>query len=833
MKKHFPSHARSLCALSVVVALGGTTLPAWADTAGASDALTYDIPAGSLSRVLSQFAGAAGVAMSFDASRIGHAASQGLQGRYTVAQGFAELLAATDHQAVRQHNGDFVLEQRPPSSPPPVLQMAQNPPAIDREQGVAAVNGKAEIPDVDINAKALGSLTEGSGSYTTGASSSATKLDMSIRETPQSVDILTRELMDDFGLNTIEEVLTVAPGVFVEKGRTRDVFDFTSRGYEMQIQYDGVPNPFGIGEFLGTTTPDSVIFDRVDVVRGAAGLVSGAGNPGGVVNMVRKMPTTTPRASINVEGGSWNLLRLSGDVSGPISDSGKVRGRLVASYQENDSFIDYVGAKRSVIYGVVEATLSEATTLAAGINVQSRFDAIADNTYAIPYADGAGNPLDLPRSGFYGTAWSHDDQSTQMVFVKLNHALSNNWTIKSVLTHDLLQQDVLTSWTEEGNLDAATGDGLQIYPMAYAYDKQSTALDLYAAGPFTLAEREHELVVGINGSRSTMKDADWWYGDWNEPGWEFNIYDYDAAEVPHAYSTQMFNWYTYDNRETKNYGAYVTTRLDLADPLKAILGVRNSNFEYLEDEETLQKESGELTPYAGLIYDLNEWSSAYVSYAEIFEPKNISVRDTSGNTLDPTLGRNIELGMKGEFYGGRLNLYAAVYELRQEKVEDEDGPYDESNICQGQCYKEAEVTSKGFDLGVSGEVMPGLQILFGYNYVDHEYASGAQEGERFDTTNPKHNLKLATSYRWRDWTVGGNIRYQSEIFHDRDWSAEYRVTQKAYSVVGLLANYRLTKNAEIAVNIENLFDEEYWAGIDWYTSYGDPRNATVTFSYAW
>ncbi|MDR0441403.1 MAG: TonB-dependent receptor, partial [Candidatus Accumulibacter sp.] len=286
---------------------------------------------------------------------------------------------------------------------------------------------------------------------------------------------------------------------------------------------------------------------------------------------------------------------------------------------------------------------------------------------------------------------------------------------------------------------------------------------------------------------------------------------------------------------------YTTTRLNLADPLKLILGARLDWYEF--ESETLTAKTDykvvrNLTQYAGLIYDLDSRHSIYASYADIFKPQNNY--DVSGSLLEPVVGKNYEIGVKGEYFGGALNASAAVFRINQEKLAMR---LDDQSVCPSypaiQCYRAAGlVRSQGVDLEIQGAITSDWQLGAGYTYVDKEIrkdANPANVGQRASTELPRHQFKLFTTYRLPggQWRVGGGVNWQSGIY--RKSGTNFHSQQDAYAVVNLMAGYRFDKHLDIQLNANNLFDKTYYRSISSSSSgasvYGEPRSFMLTAKY--
>ncbi|MFV0456578.1 MAG: TonB-dependent siderophore receptor, partial [Pseudomonas sp.] len=314
------------------------------NAAAAEQVRQYDIAPGPLVAVLGRFAAASGVALSFDAAQLGNRQSPGLRGSYALDAGFAHLLQGSGLRALNT-SGSYVLEKAVNSGD--VLEL-----------GATTVTGEQ-----------LGAITEGTGSYTTGSTSAATGMNLSLRETPQSVTVVTRQRMDDQALDSLADVLAQTPGVSATGSSSQASNALTpaySRGYLLtRFQVDGAmasPGTFsgsGLG-WYGLGGLQTVLYDSVTVVRGPTGLLSGTGDPSGSINLVRKRPTDTFQGTLTGSMGRWDQYRTTADVGGPLNEEGTLRGRLVASYDETASWVERYQQERRVGYAVLDADLGDA-----------------------------------------------------------------------------------------------------------------------------------------------------------------------------------------------------------------------------------------------------------------------------------------------------------------------------------------------------------------------------------------------------------------------------------------------------------------------------------------
>ena len=769
----------------------------WAQASQAV-AQPFDIPAGPLSNTLNRFAQQAGVAILFQSHNLGGLSSQGLHGRYPVEEGFAALLQGSGYEVVQGANG-YLLQAAPTS-------------------GTAL-----ELGATQVSANQLGTITEGSGSYTTGSIATATRLVLTPRETPQSISVVTRQAMDDFGLTSIDDVMRHTPGITVT-AYDSDRTSYYSRGFAIQnFQYDGIPTLQDPQYSAGQTQSDMAIYDRVEVLKGAPGLLAGAGGPGGVINLVRKKPTHTFKASVELGAGSWDNYRSQLDVSGPLSETGNVRGRAVAAYSDKHSFMDHYQRQTSVFYGILEVDLSPDTLLTLGGDYQDTDPQGSSWSGSAALYDSKGNRISTPRSYNNGANFSNWSQYTRTAFATLEHSFANGWVAKGQYNHQINGYNAPLGALMPPNADTGIASLLS---RKYTGETVSNSGDLYVSGPFDLLGREHQLVVG-----TSLSTSHW-------TGKNFT----DAIQVGNAYD--YFNWdgdgrepdwskvSRYNDETTRQSAGYLTGRFSLADDLSLLLGARVANFQVTGTSDV--QKSGKVVPYAGLVYDLNDNFSLYTSYTEIFLPQRDN-RDRNNKPLDPNEGKNYEVGIKGEFFDGRLNSSLAYFEVHEENRAEEDTEYNANPNYDVIDYAVMGIKSKtkGFEAEISGELAPGWQLQGGYTHKISRDESGAKVA----TFEPEDQLNVYTRYKLHgaldQLTLGGGARWQAQgwrILSNYGKGTQEKYSQEAYWLVDLMARYQVSENLSATLNVNNAFDKKYMTNIGFFNAsyYGDPRNVMLT-----
>ncbi|MCW8125750.1 TonB-dependent siderophore receptor [Microbulbifer halophilus] len=666
------------------------------------------------------------------------------------------------------------------------------------------------------NVEVVGEQVE---SYLVDEMDTATGLGLSGLETPQSVSALSRVQLDDFELDSLNQALLAVPGVQVESVETDRTY-YTSRGFDItNFQLDGVGVPATYGNKEGET--DTFLYERIEVVRGASGLMSGAGNPSATVNLVRKRPTEDFRLSLGAEAGSWDKARVEGDVSGSLTDG--LRGRLVVAKEDRESYLDNYAMDKTIVYGVVEKDLGASTLLTLGSSYQTSY---ADSPLwgALPLSHADGSPVDYDASVSTASDWAYSDKVTTDAFAELKHTFANGWQAKAYYTHAESEIDSELFYMF-GLPDTESGEGLFANPGVYDLEDRHDLVDLRLTGNFHWAGREHDLLLGYNWSRGDVEDISLYPTAYPSIG--------DFGEWDGSFERPEYNGGTDGSDWTDEQSAFfAATRLQLTDALSLIGGARVIDWEsegYSYGNSNNTEESDRVLPYAGVVYRIGDNYSVYASRTETFMPQD----DLSEELvhLDPTEGINDEIGAKGEFFDGKLIASVAYYETEQENVAESAGTVEHPETgAQIQVYEERDYDSKGYDLTLSGQLAPGLQANFSYTRVDIDN----QDGGRQRDFVPANVVRLFASYRppaMERLKVGGGINWQDDIERiNEDYG--YPIEQEAYATVRAFASYDVNENLSFSLNGNNLTDEKYISSLYWDQGfYAPPRSFTASVNW--
>jgi outer membrane receptor for ferric coprogen and ferric-rhodotorulic acid len=652
--------------------------------------------------------------------------------------------------------------------------------------------------------------TEKTG-YTVRDSSSATRLNLSLRETPQSVTVVTREKMDDFKLNSINDMLASTPGVSVETVETDRVY-YTARGFDItNFQYDGVGVPFVFGNVTGNF--DTALYDQVDIVRGANGLMSSTGNPSATVNFVRKRPGKELAASSTLTLGSWGNKRLDVDVSTPLSENWA--GRFVLARDQGDSWLDRYHLNKTVASAIVEGKLTTDDKVALGYTYQK--SAATGAMYgALPLYYTDGSPTNYAGSASTGADWAFSNAEVHSGFAEWTHAFANGWSGKVTATYNVAPsrwQMLFVSGTQ----DRVTGLGLSSYSSLYNSDFKQKMVDAQVAGQFTLVGRSHDVSLGGAWADSRISSNSSMGPDTGTalPGNTAVDGSYPQPDFPAASDNGGYN--------DKRKNAYVAVRWNLADDVKLLTGANHTKVDTagVSYGVSSDRAANKTTPYAGLVYTINPVLSAYGSYTSIFNAQ--SEIDVNRQTLAPVEGKTYELGLKSELLGGKANLSGAIFKTKQSNAAQQVG-----YLGFDAYYEGIKAESQGVEIEFAGQLARNWQASIGLTQL----SISGEDGSAARTYIPRKTIKTATTYRFDampQLKVGASLNLQSKIYTEENGAV---INQGGYTTVGLMARYEITPKLTLAANVNNVTDKRYLSSLFWTQSfYAAPRNASVSLNW--
>lgn len=666
--------------------------------------------------------------------------------------------------------------------------------------------------------------------YSVRRTSAGTRFDLAPREIPQSISIISHQRIEDQNLDDIIDVLANTTGVTSTQSDSERT-EFYARGFYIDAyQFDGLPTQMVQNWSYGDSGLDLALYDRVEVVRGATGLLSGAGNPSASVNLIRKHADSAElTGSVSVNVGSWGRTRTTVDVGSALNASGTVRGRVIGSYLDTDGQMDRYNQRKTLGYAVIDADLTPDTQLSVGYDYQQkRANGATWGGFPMLYSDGSRTGYD--ESFNASPNWTYWDTTSKRAFATLQHAFSNGWKFKVGATHDETKADdklfypAYNDWTTgASNFDRTNGTGISPSAGFYNTERKVTGVDGYVDGPFQLFGREHQFMAGLSYNKRDYAN----YGDYQVGGagktWDpFTSYLHWTGNI----SEPNWNPLALASQGTITQKAgYAAARLSLADPLKLIIGARYTDWK--SEGEGADRAHKVTTPYAGLVFDINDTYSTYASYTEIFQPQTLKDRD--GSYLDPVDGKSYEVGVKGAWFDNRLNASLTVFRIEQDNVAQVTSEPILGRPGEFASIAARGTVSRGFEFEVNGELAPGWNATFGAS----RYVAKDINDADINTNLPQTALKLFTSYTpqsLQELTVGGGANWQNRIYYAVP--AYGRIEQSGYALVSAFVRYRISPEFSVQANLNNLLDKKYLSQINGYGAYGDGRNGSLTFTWS-
>jgi len=649
-------------------------------------------------------------------------------------------------------------------------------------------------------------------------SASATRTDTSIHETPQSISVVSKDVVEDIGATRLQDALDYAGGVgrannFGGQGLTT----FTVRGFTTGEFYrNGFPINRGYPNM-----PDANSIERLEVLRGPATMLYGRGDPGGTFNVVSKQPLAEPKVTLGSQLDDQGMQRATLDASGPLDEQGRLAYRLNVVGEGGDTFRDHVETER---YGVTPVVTWQATD---DTKVIFEGDFMRNNhpldRGLTRYANQKGTPS---RDTFWGEkdiGKLHNDNN--MAQLRFEHLLNDNWSLGGGFQwlDGTLQGNAI-----EANSLAADGRTLS---RNFNYRKlewtdKDTQLNL--TGHFSTGGFDHTLLTGV----------------------EFEDYDYKSiiqrsSGLAGSYPIDIFDPVygqprpvltrtpTHDKENLKTYAAFVQDQVALTERLKVLAGARFERFEhdyesYVTGVKPWNAADNAVTPRVGVIYDLTETVAVYADAARSFKPNTGAAREGGG--FEPEKGKSYEMGIKWEALERQLSVDAAIYQIEKKNVLTTD-PLDSTfSVAAGQ------VRSRGFDLNVAGNITPEWRVIGGYAYVDAEVTKDntIRVGSRLANI-PRNSFSLLNVYEFQDGALkglglGAGGKYVAERVGQ---TSNTPFSMGAYTVVDLLGYYKVNDKVRLNLDVKNLFNRDYEEGAfgNVYAYPGEPRTVQVGIAY--
>ena len=631
-------------------------------------------------------------------------------------------------------------------------------------------------------------IVESGDSYQVKSTKSATKTDTPLRNIPQSISVVTDKQIKDQNMQGMADVVRYVPGVQMAQGEghrdapilrgTISTADFYVDGMRDDVQY----------------LRDLYNSERVEVLKGSSGMIFGRGGTGGLINRVTKQAGWQDRNEIGLSYGSWDKRRITTDVNKGINE--QVAVRMNAMFEDSNSYRDHVDVERWGINPTATFRLGDATTLEVG------YEHFEDNRVVdrgVPSFNG--KPLKLKESTYIGNPDLSD--STAQVDA-----------LNARISHEFANGSTLVNQTRYADYEKFYGN---VFPGAYnnstktigiaAYTSATDRKNLINQTDYTFSVDTfgigHTVLTGMELSRQVTdnyRQSGVFASSNKSVGLDDTIYRLPISFANNGGSDA-------NNRSVAETAAlYVQDQIELNSQWEAIVGVRYDNFKVDLDNRNnnteLSSSDDLFSPRAGLIYKPLDNLSLYTSYTIAHVPRageQLAGLTLGNRALDPEKFINKEIGAKWDITE-RMAATLALYRLDRTNVAvaDPNNP-GQSILVDGQRVK-------GVELGLSGNLTDAWQITGGYAYQESEVLAGNDKGNKIAQV-PRNSISLWNRYDFNSqWGVGLGAVYQSDVFA----GADNTVKMPSFTRVDAALYYTVNPQLKLQLNVENLFDEEYY-----------------------
>ncbi|PSN76980.1 TonB-dependent siderophore receptor, partial [filamentous cyanobacterium CCP4] len=672
--------------------------------------------------------------------------------------------------------------------------------------GMAGVDTAAE------DAIQIAVTGEGDDDYYVPNATTATRTNTPIRNIPASIQVIPQAVLEDQGETSFQDAIrNNAPGVSIARDYGGlGAGSFVIRGFEQSSTFR---NGF---RFDGTNIVDLANVEQVEVLRGPASILFGQLEPGGIINVVTEQPLAEPTYTVEFTGGQFSFYRPEIDFSGPLTSDGKLLYRLNAAYQNSGSFRDFVNNEERVFFApVLQWNTSEDTTL--NFDFSYLYDDPVFDRGLVALSDGS-LPLPIDRFLSYPSLEGVYIERYEAGY-RLEHRFSDNWQIRN---------GFFFSTNYEGGSNTDFGSPFELIDdrfISRGYEEYDSFAEEYrlqtdVIGEFTTGSIAHEVLVGFDLGRSTF-----FYSEETASLPPIDIFDpnYDVSRpenLPNSFAFRTF---------TDGLGLYLQDQISLLDNLFLLVGGRLDFVEqksFFPGEEDSQSDTA-FSPRIGVVYQPIEPISLYASYSQSFNP--VVGRSQDNSTFEPERGTQYEVGVKADITDN-LSATLAFFDITKSNVLTTDLDNPDFSIQVG------EQQSQGFEFTVAGEILPGWNIIGGYAYTDARVTNdnSIPEGD-FLSNVPRNSVNLWTTYEIQEGNLEG-LGFGIGLVYVDEREGDF--PNSNFQLPGYFrtdaALFYQQDNWRISLNLENLFDVEYYEvsqGRDFSVYPGEPFNFRVSASY--
>ncbi|MGZ8171656.1 MULTISPECIES: TonB-dependent siderophore receptor [Methylobacter] len=777
---------------NISAALLGTACAVCIPGIALADNQQYNIPAGSLATTLNKLAETGGLQLVYDTAIAGDLQSKGLNGKYSPEAALQQLLGNSGLGYRMTGNNTVVIEKLPPSSKldPTTLKPM-------------TVKGKRDYdPNDPYNPD-----------YNRTNASTATKTDTPIMETPYSVTVVPQQVLKDKQVIRIEDAVTSVAGVLPSwtNGGQSDVF--MMRGFQNTNLYrDGFLQPSALGG--GTTKRQVANLEQIEVLKGAGSMLYGRSEPGGVINLVTKRPQATSYNSLQQQFGSYGFYRTTADSTGKITKDDKLLYRVNLSYENADSFRDFVSTDSFFIAPSLTWNITNRTQANLDIEYQhfndtsdSGIPPIGNRPAPVPINRQTGDPLNNKNVGdrtYVGANWSHAFNDKW----KLTHRFGAEFLDKRTDFTFFFGQPNATGNLVNVNADFSNGNRGFNNGITHQQNYYTT---LNLNGKFNTSVLEHSTLWGFDYFVIDNQGAGACCAAYPELA-NFNIFNptYQTAVNPGA---SAFTTNPKYNQEW--YGLYFQDQIKFPFNVYGNVGVRydNASSNKYATAGTKTTIDDHFSPRGGLLWKPVNWLSVFGNYSENFGVSNNLFNDPNQQVLPAQLANQWELGAKTEFFNGRLTSSFAYFDLTKTNLPVPDPTNPNLQLTSG------KQESRGYEFEVAGEILPGWRTVAAYTLLDFakivDEGTGGNTGNRMYNT-PRNYGSLWNTYEFQNASLRGLKLGGGVVAASQSQGTNANNFQlPGYATMNLMASYGMKvagSKVTLQLNANNLLDKTYYSG---------------------
>lgn len=746
-----------------------------------------------------------------------------------------------------------------------VFEVTPNPSGTHTHLNVSLQEEAQQLQEVEI-------IGRRESSYKNTSSFSGTKTATAIRDIPQTINYVTKEVILDQGASTVNDVVKNVSGV----SQYTTYNDFSIRGFRTTGNRNSGNLLNGMRAQTSLWSASSLAnIERVEVIKGPAAALFGNAAPGGIINRVTKKPLLQRQHTVSVNTGSWGTLKTYGDFTGPLNESKSLLYRLNLGYETTDGYRDLQGRNTLTIAPSFSFIPNEKTRFNVDITYY-HLDGKVDRGQTI-FGDADLYSVPITRSL---SATNDFLRETQMnISLGLTHKITDNLSFNSTYlnssySEDLREHNQANSYYMQQQGKANTGDPTKILMQALLRQRtfRNNSFNNYFNYNFITGMVKHTLLVGYdyfqvellpgasqltaggyllkNGKTTTtfnparlntyVVDAN------NNPVTNVAVFDLNKPTTGNV--MKETGKYIFASGNTKptlqtSHGVYLQEQLEVSI-VKLLLGLRKEFFmDYLNYKENNEEkiEQQALIPRVGLVITANDNINFYSTWMKGFEPQTAAIQsdpDRYGGPFDPVYSELYEMGVKTDWFNNRLSATASVFKITQQN-----SLYDAFPAVIGKPDLKMQIgeeESNGFEFDLAGEITPNWSILANYAYIDARITKTAQNNEKdFDMqrpSTPRHSGNIWTKYIITEGPLkhlgfGAGYNFVTERYGQVGRRTNTTV-YPGYGLVNAVLYYKINQ-IQLQLNLNNVLNQTHWVGgYDKLRSFpGAPRNINASVTY--